>query len=290
MKKLIAMIVVILLFGMLATPALADSVGEKCITLGADLTDEQRVLVLQSFGIKDGDTIKELTVSNDEERLYLKGLVPDEKIGRKALSSIYIEILESGAGMTITTNNINWCTTQMYKNALTTAGITDAKVIVSAPFPVSGTAGLTGAYKAYESITGITLSDIAKSVGVEELIVTGELAEYIGSDEAALLINELKKILDQTQNMTDDQVRSEIRAIADAYNVALTDAQVEQLLKLCRSLEKLDVTALKDRLVQLTKTVESAQKAGTFFSNLGQGIKTFFASVGNFFSKLFGKK
>ena len=32
----------------------------------------------------------------------------------------------------------------MYKNALTTAGITDADVKVTAPFEASGTAALTG--------------------------------------------------------------------------------------------------------------------------------------------------
>ena len=38
-----------------------------------------------------------------------------------------------------------------------------AKVIVSAPFAVSGTAALTGVYKAYEDITGQSLSSLAKS-------------------------------------------------------------------------------------------------------------------------------
>ena len=107
-------------------------------------------------------------------------------------------------------------------NALITAGITDAEVKVSAPFDVSGTAALTGIYKAYEDITGTTLSEIAKTIGVEELVTTGELAEYIGSNEATQIVNELKKILDQTQNMTDDEVRAEIKGIAEAYNVSIT--------------------------------------------------------------------
>lgn len=52
----------------------------------------------------------------------------------------------------------------MYKNALATAGITDAKVLISAPFPVSGTGALTGIYKAYEDMTGVSLNDLAKNL------------------------------------------------------------------------------------------------------------------------------
>ena len=56
--------------------------------------------------------------------------------------------------MDVTTSNITWCTPEMYISALATAGITDAKVVVAAPFEVSGTAALTGVYKAYEDMTG----------------------------------------------------------------------------------------------------------------------------------------
>lgn len=133
--------------------------------------------------------------------------------------------------------------------------------MVTAPFDVSGTAALTGIYRAYESITGTTLSDLAKTIGAEELVLTGELAEYIGSEEATELINELKKILDQTQNMSDDDVRTEIRKIAEQYNVVISDSQVEQLLTLCRRLEKLDVNALQSKLVTLAETVQKANAA-----------------------------
>lgn len=163
---------------------------------------------------------------------------------------MYITILDDGSGLNVSTKNINWCTEQMYKNALTTAGITDADVKVTAPFEVSGTAALTGIYKAYEDITGNSLSSLAKMVGAEELIVTGQLAEYIGSDEATALINELKGILDITETMSDADVKKEIKKLADQYNVQVTDEQIEQLLKLCRQLEKLDINQLKESWYQ----------------------------------------
>ena len=154
MKKTIAAVLALALgFTLFMPAALADEDGEERITMGADLTDRQREAVYADFGIEEG-SVTELSVTNKEERSYLEGLVPDGKIGSVALSCIYIKTLPAGSGMSVEIHNINYCTEDMYINALTTAGITDAQVIVSAPFPVSGTGALTGAYKAYEDITG----------------------------------------------------------------------------------------------------------------------------------------
>lgn len=259
------------------------------VTIGADLDEDEIAAVYSDFGVERG-TVTEIIVTNADERAYLEGIAPEKKIGSVALSCVYIEILEEGEGLNISTENINWCTSEMYTNALITAGITDAFVKVSAPFPVSGTAALTGIYKAYEDITGTTLSEIAKEIGVEELITTGELAEYIGSEEATKIVNELKKILDQTKSMTDDEVRKEIKGIADAYNVNITDTQVNQLLSLCRSLEKLDIDSLQDKLISLTKTLETAKEAEDKLTEFAQGVKNFFGKVAGFFANLFGKK
>lgn len=288
-KVLAAALAIIVCFGMFAPVAAALEAGEARVTIGADLNEAQRAQIYKDFGLEKGE-VTELTVTNANEREYLEGLVPDRKIGQVALSCVYITTLEQGAGLNISTSNINWCTAEMYKNALTTAGISDAKVMISAPFPVSGTAALTGIYKAYEDITGEALSDLAKSVGAEELIVTGELAEYIGSQDATEIINQLKAILDQTQNMTDADVEKEIRRIAEDYNVSITDAQVVQLRNLCRSLEKLDVNELKEKLISLTETVKKAGKVQETISNVATSVKNFFASVGTFFSNLFGGK
>jgi uncharacterized protein YpuA (DUF1002 family) len=290
MKKFIAgMLAVAVSFSLFLPAALAVDSGEERVTMGADLTDRQREAVYQDFGIEEG-AVKELTVTNDEERSYLEGLVPDGKIGSVALSCIYIKTLDAGSGLSIELHNINYCTEDMYINALTTAGISDASVIVSAPFPVSGTGALTGAYKAYEDITGISLSNLAKAAGAEELVVTGELAEYIGSEDATQMINELKSMLDKTQDMTDDEVRVEIKKLAELYNVALTSAQLEQVLSLVRKLEGLDADQLQKQLVGIAKAAETANKAGEVASVVYEDVKGFFASVGNFFSGVFGKK
>jgi uncharacterized protein YpuA (DUF1002 family) len=92
-------------------------------------------------------------------------------------------------GLDVTTNNITWCAPEMYVNALATAGITDAKVIVAAPFDVSGTAALTGVYKAYEDITGQKLDENAKLVPAHRSWrVTSDLANEIGSYDSTSIV------------------------------------------------------------------------------------------------------
>ena len=290
MKKTIAAVLALALgFTLFMPAALADEDGEERITMGADLTDRQREAVYADFGIEEG-SVTELSVTNKEERSYLEGLVPDGKIGSVALSCIYIKTLPEGSGLSIEIHNINYCTEDMYSNALTTAGISDAEVIVSAPFPVSGTGALTGAYKAYEDITGNSLSSLAKAAGAEELVVTGELAEYIGSDDATQMINELKNMLDKTQDMTDDEVRAEIKNLAVMYNVSLTNAQLEQVLSLVRKLEGLDADALQEQLVGIAKAAQTANEVSEVTSQVVDDVKGFFASVGSFFTGVFGTK
>ena len=291
MKRTVAFIMTMLCLCSMGT-AFAYEAGEARAVIGANLDQEQVAGIYEDFGIERG-SVKEIIVTNGDERQYLEGLVDEKKIGSVALSCVYITLLEEGSGLSISTNNINWCTEQMYANALTTAGITDARVVVSAPFDVSGTAALTGVYKAYEDITGKSLSDLAKSVGVEELVVTGQLAEYIGSEEAAALINELKNILDITESMSDSDVKKEINKLAQQYNVKVTDAQVDQILGLCRQMEKLDVAELKDKLLSITQTVEKAvsakQKVSDTLSTVTEKVTSFFGSVTGFFAGLFNK-
>lgn len=289
MRK-IAFFVVSLIFAFSSglSSALAEEIaeGKARVVMGADLDEEQRAQIYRDFSLAEGD-IKELTITNQEERAYLEGIAPEDKIGNLALSCVYIRTLEENSGLTITLHNINWCSENMYRNVLVTAGITDASVMISAPYPVSGTAALTGIYKAYEDVTGEKLDESAKKAAANELFITGSLAETIGSTDATLLVNELKGILDQTQNMTDDEVHKEIHNLAKSLGIQVTDSQIEQLVGLCRELEGLDTQQLQEHLESIAGTVDSAQKTNAFFSALEKNIQNFFTNIGTFFSNLF---
>jgi uncharacterized protein YpuA (DUF1002 family) len=290
-KRILSIFLAALMFVGAAVPASAGSVtvGDQRVVVGANVSDDQKAQIYSDFGLNQGD-VTELTVTNAEERQYLEGLVDDSMIGSRSYSCVYILVLEDGAGLEITTKNINWCTEDIYRNALVTAGITDAKVSVSAPFEVSGTAALTGIYKAYEDITGEKLDELAKAVATNELVVTSELADEIGSYDASEIVNELKLILDETVNMTDDEVLEQIQQIADEYNVSLTESQKQQLLKLVRSLEGLDASELKAKVESVQETLKKLSSAQSTISKIGESVKNFFTAIGNWFSKLFGKK
>lgn len=286
MKKLIsALLAVCLLAG--AVPALAVDAGEARAVIGANLTDEQIADVYKNFGISRGD-VTELRVTNADERKYLSGYVDESVIGTNSISCVYIEVLDEGEGLDVTTSNINWCTSQMYVSALATAGITDAKIIVAAPFEVSGTAALTGVYMAYEDITGEELDETAKLVSTQELTLTAELADQIGSYDSVEIVNELKLLLGETRNMTDDELRAEIVSIASDLGVTLTDTQINQLISLCRSLEKLNPDELKAKVESVQNTIAKLGQAKETVSNFFTGVKNVWNSIVDFFKGIFG--
>ena len=289
MKKIISLILAVLMLG--SCLSFADSIEDSRVVIGADLDEDEIACVYDSFGIERNE-VKELIVTNSDEREYLEGLVDDSLIGSKSISCIYIEALDKGEGLDVSVKNITWCTPDMYMNAMVTAGITDAKVQIAAPFNVSGTAALTGIYKAYEDITGEKLDEDAKLVGTQELTITAELADEIGSADSTAIVNELKLMLDETKNMTDDELREEIKKIAAEYDVSLTDSQIDQLITLCRSMEKLDIDALKEKVEEVQQYLKDiVKKHGEikqFLSNVADTVTEFVNKVIDFFKGIFG--
>ena len=284
MKRILSLILVLMLILSLGGTAFADNTQSRAV-IGADLTAEQVAQVYSAFGVQQG-TVPQLLVTNAEERQYLEGYVDSSIIGSRSISCVYVELLGSGAGMNVTTSNITWCTPEMYIQALATAGITDARIIVAAPFEVSGTAALTGIYKAYEDMTGKKIDDIAKLVSTQELTITGELAQEIGSMDSTSIVQDLKLMLSETQNMTDDQIRQEIIQIAAQYNVSLTETQINQLISLCRSLEGLDADQLKSRVEEVQNTLNKVSTAKTQVVGFVQSVKKVVTSVQSFFERI----
>lgn len=284
MKRIISFLLAVLLTASMAAPAYGE-VNQSRAVIGADLTEEQIESVYGMFGVSRGVPI-ELKMTNAEERTYLEGYVDDSLIGTRSISCVYVELLPQGSGMSITTSNINWCTGEMYISALATAGVTDAKIIVASPFEVSGTAALSGVYKAYEDMTGKKLDDLAKLVSTQELTITGELAAEIGAMDSTSIVNELKMMLDVTKTMSDDEIRAQIEEIAGRYNVRLTGTQVDQLLSLCRALEKLDGDALKARVEDVQDTLKKVSDAKNKVVGFVQGVKKVVDSVAGFFDRI----
>lgn len=283
MKRFFSMILCLALMLSLSVPAFA--INQSRTVIGADLDPNQVAMVYANFGLRRGDVI-ELTMTNAEERRYLEGFVDERVIGTRSISCVYVELLPEGSGMSVTTSNITWCTGDMYVSALATAGITDARILVAAPFAVSGTAALSGVYKAYEDMTGTSLDDMAKLVSTQELTVTGDLAQQIGSMDSTSIVSELKLMLNETRNMSDEEIRSIIIDIAGRYNVSLTDTQINQLISLCRSLEGLNPDQLKQRVEEVQGTLQKMSEAKTKVQDFAQNVKQFMESASGFIDKL----
>lgn len=283
-KRAVSLVLIFIMLTACAVPALADNSSSRAV-IGADLSDEQIDTVYSYFGFPRG-SVWEMKVTNAEEREYLQSFVDNSVIGSKSISCVFLQLMPEGSGIDISCVNIGWCTPEIYSSALITAGVTDIKIIVAAPFEVSGTAALTGIYKAYEDITGIKLGDDVKLASTQELTVGGELAEEIGGSDTAAIINELKLILDETRKMSDDELKAEIKRIAALYNVNLSDSQLRQLTELCRSLEKLDTDGITQRVENvketITKVVEAKDKLVDFFGK----VQNFFVELGNFIDRV----
>lgn len=297
MKKTTALILVVLILSSMSFAFAADiAEGEKRTVLGANLDEDQIKSLYGVFGIERGD-VKELRVNIDQERKYLEGLIDGSKIGSRSYSSIYIETLPAGSGIEVETHNIDWCSKEMYISALSTAGVKDCRVIVAAPFNVSGTAALTGVYLAYEDMSGVKMDELAKQVGAEELTVTAELAEKLGAVDSVEIVNELKLILDETKDMTDDELRAEILNIAGEMGIELTDAQTDKLILLCRSLEKMDpdklkskVDSVKESINKMAEAKDNIQKFSEKFSEKFNNIYNAVYDAFKSFFSIFGKK
>ena len=286
-KALCALLAACMLFA-LSVPALAVGEGQERVVIGANLTDEQIAAVYGQFGLARG-AVPELTVTNAEERDYLEGLVGEDIIGTNSISCVYIRTTGANTGLSVSSTNISWCTDDMYKAALMTAGIYDAQVMVGAPFAVSGTAALTGIYKAYESITGVQLQQEAKSAATDELVITAELADQIDDIDAVAIVSELKLMLDETRSMSDDQLHDQVDTIASQYGYTLEPGTVDQLIGLCRTLESLSTSELQDRVEQFKSTLSTVTQYAQQVQGFGEKISGIFQSIVDFFSGLFDR-
>ena len=224
-------------------------------------------------------------ITNEEEHQYLGNYVDASKIGTRSLSSVLIVKREKGHGINITTKNISYCTIGMYKNALITAGITDADIIVAAPTPISGTAALVGAMKAYSDMTGEEVTEESMDTALNELVLTGDLAKAVGDSEKA---EELVAYLKQevlSKDLTDEgEIREVIDKACEEFDIVLSEEEISQLIDLLKKIGQLDLDwdSIKNQAEELYNKLSKIDAGGFFEKVVG-----FFQSILDFFKGLF---
>lgn len=239
LKKYIVLLLAMLM--LIPAVALADAIpGEVVVTLGEDLTAEQKQQILREMNVNEED-VEIIYVSNAEEHQYLGNYVSKNQIGTRAISSAKITLGKEGSGLNVETNHIVWVSDMMYANALVTAGISDADIYVTAPFDVSGTGALTGIIKAYEITADIEIPEEQKQIANEEMVKTGELAEKIGMENATELMNRIKEEIAKNPVQSEDDLRSLIQRIANELGITLTDEELNGLTSLFMRLKDLNI-------------------------------------------------
>ena len=262
------------------------------ISFGADLRADEKAKVLELFGLTEADLEKcnVNTVTNAEEHQYLDAYITNDHIGSRALSSVAVMKAKKGSGITVTTKNINSCTTSLYENALATAGVKDANVVVVGPFDMSGTAALIGAVKAYSGMTGEAVDTDVIDGAINEMVVTGEIGDETGkTDEIAGMVAYLK---DQVggKNLSDSELADAIDQASEKFNVSLTQDQIDQLKELLKKLQGLDLNwnNIRDQAENLYgKLKDMGLKVDT--SALTQQAQGFFAKLIAFIKSLFNR-
>lgn len=294
-KRLLSLMLAMMLLVTSGITVFAAEDDKPILALGANLTEEQKATVLNLLDVNPAelDNYTVIYVTNEQEHQYLDQYLSASVIGTKALSSVLIRPREEGAGLNVTTYNISYCTIDMYRNALITAGLKDADVYVAGPVNLSGTAALIGAVKGYEEMTGENVGEEALETAVNEIVVTGDLGDALGDSETASdIMAYIKQQIAEEHVESDEDIERIIRNAMKEFNIDLTDEQVAELVKLMSKISKLDldVDALAQQAGELYEKLKGmgldldkidTEQVGNFFTR-------FFDSIMNFFNKLFG--
>ncbi|MTI69874.1 MAG: DUF1002 domain-containing protein [Firmicutes bacterium] len=234
MRKIFLIVCIIIL--LLSSLTFADE--NKVVSLGKDLTLKQRDEILDLFKAKED--IKVIYVTNDEEVKYLGKFVQKSVIGTKAISCAYVEKLGDN-GIEVEAYNISYITKEMYKNALVTAGIKDAKIKVAAPFEVSGTAALTGIIKAFEDVSNKNISEEKKNIANKEIANTYNLSKKVGKKEASNLVRVIKeRVIDKNLKKEED-IKRVVIEISNDLDISLSEKEINNIVDLMKDISKLNL-------------------------------------------------
>lgn len=298
-KKIIALIAALFLtLGVMLpeasfanTNAVNEQFGVPIVVYGANLSDQEKTTVRTALRVDKEQEIDEISVSGQDLAKYIKDSNPSARM----YSSAKITRQEKGKGLVIsivTPENITQVTTEIYANAMLTAGIEDANVEIAAPKPVTGHSALVGIYKAYEVKTGETLDIERTDVANEELSVATEIAENAGLDDAqvAELLTGIKQQIAELNPATKEEVQKIVEDQLAKLEINLSEQDRQMLVDLMDQISKLNIDFSKwsSQLSDLTNTIE--EKFGDLMADEGfwTSVKNFFTNLMDTISSLFG--
>ena len=247
------------------SPAAVMADSAKVVTLGADLTQEQKDTMMRYFKA-DANQVQILTITNQDERDHLGKYVPLEQIGTRTLSCAYVKPTQSG-GIKVRTANLNYVTGNMIANALSTAGVSNCEAVAACPYEVSGTGALTGVIMAYEDASGQKLDSTKKDLATKEVVVTGDLAQQVGQDNATNIINQAKLQIIGENVQNADEIYNIVNNLAVQNNVELSSDEMDAIVSLLQQIaqQSYDIKEMKETLESIQENLdkESADATAT---------------------------
>lgn len=241
-------------------PVMADS--SKVVTLGADLTQDQKNTMMRYFKA-DANQVQILTITNQDEREQLGDYIPLEQIGTRTLSCAYVKPTQSG-GIKVRTANLNYVTGNMIANALSTAGVTNCEAVAACPYEVSGTGALTGVIMAYENASGQKLDSTKKDLATQEVVVTGNLSQQVGQDNATNIINQAKLQIIGENVQNADEIYNIVNNIAIENNISLSEDEMNTIVSLLQQIaqQSYDIEQMKNTLENIQQNLDKAKNNG----------------------------
>ncbi|TGB01919.1 DUF1002 domain-containing protein [Halobacillus salinus] len=300
MKKWLTIVAVYLVLFSLVLPSTAlassgdqginEKLGLPIVVYGEALTDAQKAEVKELLEVNQHEQVDEFTVNGQDLANYIGGN-PNSNM----YSSVKIIHQDNGQGLNIeivTPDNITQVSKEMYTNALLTAGVENADVLVASSVKVSGHSALTGIYKAYDA-KGVKLDEDRMQVASEELDIATEIAEEQGIDQAKIseLLTEIKKAIAEQDPATKEEVEQIVQEQLQSLNIELSPEDRQRLADLFDKMRNLniDFDQVRNQLNDLTNGLQDLINDDGFWNRIVSAIQDFFRALANFFNSLIGE-
>ena len=245
MKLPVMLIVLGAILGATLLVGSARAAGEKLVVFGGDTTEAERQELMQLLQIDAATRLDIVTTPEMVRALAGTGLPAAET--DLSISSSSLTCLNRGDGLTVRTQNITRIPAPVYANALVTAGVGDAAVLIAAPSarPVTGETALVGVLKAFPQCqAGKPPEPERVALAYEQVARTVALAGQqtdLATASAALL--EAAQPVMQGQVSDDAAIGASLDRALQRAGVALDPAQRTDLIGFLRRIGGLDYGA-----------------------------------------------
>lgn len=267
MKQSLKSIAAFLMIGAIlfsfTAPVHAITEEKPIVVYGDALSDSEKQEVKNLLDVGDNESTEEYTVTGEDIANYIGG---DPNSNMYSSAKIMGESGDSGLSINIVTpDNITDVTTEMYANALLTAGVENATVDVASPVQVTGTSALTGIYKAYDA-EGEQLDKERMELANDELGVATDLAEKEGMNQEKVseLLTEIKQAIAEQNPATKEDIEQIVEEQLNNLEISLSEEDRQMLIDLFNRMRDLNIDfgQVRDQLEDIASKVQDLIKIG----------------------------